>query len=97
MNRYYDDDFENALECARRMTYSDKAKNVLIYAPWWIRLDIYDDFEKMPELTEAAFMALFSQRVFKNSILFEKRIRIKDTDKTDKTEKTDQTKETTSS
>lgn len=82
MNRYYDDDFENVLECARRMKYSEKAKNVLIYAPWWIRLDMYEDFEKTPEMTEEAFMVKFARRVFTNSILFGKHIRIQDMDKT---------------
>jgi hypothetical protein len=66
MNQYYDDDFENALECMQMMKYFEKAKNVLIYAPWWIRLDMYDDFEKNPEMTEEAFMAIFSRRVFAN-------------------------------
>jgi len=64
MNKYYEDDFENALECARRMKYSEKVKNVLIYAPWWIRLDMYDDFEMTPDMKEKVFVKKYIRQVY---------------------------------
>ena len=65
MNRYYEDDFENALECMRRMKYAQKIINLLIYAEWWHQLDMFDEFERNSEVTERAFLKKYMKTVYK--------------------------------
>ncbi len=59
MNKYNENDYENALECLRRNKYSKKAKNVFYYAPECYRVDMYSDFEEKPDLSEDDFMAKY--------------------------------------
>ena len=65
MNRYYEDDFENALECMRVMKYKQKTINLMIYAEWWLQLDMFDDFERNPFLPEKAFLGKYAKTVYK--------------------------------
>lgn len=65
MNKYDEDDFENALECMRRMKYAKKTVNLFFYAEWWILLDMFDDFERNPDFPERAFIQKYIKTVYK--------------------------------
>lgn len=65
MNRYYEDDFENALECMRVMKYAQKTVNLLIYAEWCLQLDMFDDFERNPDFPERTFIKKYMKTVYK--------------------------------
>ena len=64
MNRYYQDDFYNALQCMKINNYSNKTKNIFFYASNAFREDMYQDFENNPFFKEKEFVNKYKKLIY---------------------------------